>query len=350
MFDIAVDGREIEKGTRRTGLSRYLISFLRTLGDKGKSVLVLSDKSTDKEFITRLLHNKATFADVYGRAIYDQILVPAQVLGKSNFFFSVYPKFPVVLPIAGIRTVILVADLINFSLFQRVFLKLFGKLPCKIIVISDHWKKEVERLIHRDTVKILLDLSYVKKLAGENVGDFEHLGIYPGRYLLYVGNFNPHKNIDVLLSAFEDVKRQTDLQLVLAGGGGRNAQKVERKIKDTTRVKIVNFPSDELLFALVREAFAYVSPSLMEGLGLPVIESIFFGKALILSDIGPFRETAEDSAIFFDPLSPRDLSTKILTLYRNKRLKRDLELRAQKIREKFLSFDTGEEIYKVVFS
>ncbi len=351
IFDIAVDGREIEKGTRRTGLSRYLISFLRTLGDRGKSVLVLSDKNTDKEFIAQLLHEKVAFADVNGGAVCDQVLIPIKILGKSKVYFSVYPKFPIIFPLAGIRTIILVADLINFSIFQKMFLKFFGRLPHKIIVISEYWKKEIEKFTGRDTIKVLLDLSYVKTSGEIRISpkDLEAFGIYPKKYLLYVGNFNPHKNVGVLISAFERISGQTDLQLVLVGGGGRNAQKIEERVKYNTKVKIINSPNDELLFALVREAFACVFPSLMEGLGLPMIESAFFGKAMILSDIEPFREISGDMAIFFDPSSPHDLAMKILKLYHNQELKIKLELRAQKVREKFLSFSTGEQIYEVVF-
>lgn len=348
-FDIAVDGREIVQ--KRTGLSRYLISFLETIGEKGKFALIISNKETDTDFISLLLKGRCDFVYLPFDSPYtDQFLIPYYIIGRTNLYFSIYPKFPVILPFLGIDVFITVADMINFSFAQKLFLKFFGKLPKGVITISDTWKKKVESFIGREAIRVYSDIHYVKERFERNEnGDTEvrKLGITPGKYLLYVGNFNPHKNVRNLVEAFKLVSvHLPDLELVLAGGGGRN----EQYFDVPPRCKIIRSPDDKLLRKLYRHAFAYISASLMEGLGNTPLEACYFGKALLLSDIEVFRETVGGCALFFDPLSPKDIAQKIIMLYRNPKLKQKLEERSKENAKRFLSFKMGELIYDFVFS
>lgn len=276
----------------------------------------------------------------------EQILIPAGVVGRTKNYFSVYPKFPVLLPVVGVRVSIMIADLIGFSPAQKLFLKAFGKMPHRVFVISEAWRKRVEGLVGRDVVRVYADLHYMDEMfRARKTKSSTTLpaGIVPGKYLLYVGNFNPHKNILRLLLAFRIAQEKNrEIQLVLAGGGGRK----EVPLFHPTGCKIIISPDDELLGELYRNSFAVIAPSLSEGLGIPPLEACYFGKAVLASDIDVFRETVGQCAVFFDPKSETDMAEKILLVYRNERLRRELENRSRETAKFFLSFKAGEMIYE----
>lgn len=112
-----------------------------------------------------------------------------------------------------------------------------------------------------------------------------------GRYFLFVGNDKPHKNVDVLVEAFG--RAGTGAALVLAGGDfGRFASR--------ERVVTAGFVGDDELAALYRGALALVLPSAVEGFGLPALEAMASGCAVITSRAPALVEITGDAALHAD--------------------------------------------------
>jgi glycosyltransferase involved in cell wall biosynthesis len=149
-----------------------------------------------------------------------------------------------------------------------------------------------------------------------------------------------------LVEAFRLIENKLDLKLVLAGGGGRKAQ----RISETDKIKILENIDENILRWLYKNSIFFVFPSLDEGQGIPPLEACYFGKAVIVSDIPVFRETMGRCAIFFDPKSPKDLAEKILLLYKNETLRKELEAKSKEVAKFFTSFDFGEKIFEHIFS
>jgi glycosyltransferase involved in cell wall biosynthesis len=126
-------------------------------------------------------------------------------------------------------------------------------------------------------------------------------------YILYVGNCRPHKNLNRLFAAFLALARP-DLKLVLAGTTARElaGRLEEHGISD--RVHIEGSPSDDQLAAMYRGAALLVLPSLAEGFGLPALEAMACGTPVAASRIAALLETAENAAVFFDPLDTGDMT------------------------------------------
>jgi glycosyltransferase involved in cell wall biosynthesis len=344
MFDIAVDCRELEKD-KKTGLGRILTGLLKELSKKHISVLAICDIMTDKDILREILGDKVAFTTIKRKsnAYLDQLMIPLCVFGKSKRFFSIYPKFPVVLPFFGVDVFIYVADVINFSFSQKLFLKLFGRLPKKVMTLSKASKKKIEQIIRRKDIEVTYsDISYVKEWEKKIDDGFAKNF---GNFILYVGNFNPHKNVRTLIKAFELIKDRVDLNLVLCGGGGKKAE----NFQETDRVKILKGLSDGKIASLYKNCMFFVFPSFEEGIGLPGIEACYFGKAVLVSDIEVFREIFGNSAIFFDPKSPKDLAEKILTLYNSKELREIYGKKAKKVGDFFASLDIGQKLYSIIF-
>ncbi|MGA8808786.1 MAG: glycosyltransferase family 1 protein [Thermoanaerobaculia bacterium] len=112
-----------------------------------------------------------------------------------------------------------------------------------------------------------------------------------GRYFLYVGNDKPHKNVEVLVDAFSKIGGAS---LVLTGAAFE-------RFKSRERVVVTGFVSDAELAALYRGAIALVMPSREEGFGLPALEAMASGCAVISSNTAALVEITGDAALHVEP-------------------------------------------------
>jgi alpha-1,3-rhamnosyl/mannosyltransferase len=129
----------------------------------------------------------------------------------------------------------------------------------------------------------------------------------PPRYLLYVGTIEPRKNIMTLLHAYcslpESVRARCPLLLV--GGWGWNAGDVADFLESGAWQRGVlyrNYVPESDLAALYNGARALVFPSLYEGFGLPPVEMLACGGAVLASTAGAVAETVGRQAHLIEPL------------------------------------------------
>jgi glycosyltransferase involved in cell wall biosynthesis len=115
---------------------------------------------------------------------------------------------------------------------------------------------------------------------------------YP--FLLHVGSCIPRKRIDVLLDVFAAVRRgRPDLRLVKVGGPWAPAQKEQLgRLGLAGAVDTRNGLTRGDIAALYCAAALVLLPSVAEGFGLPVIEALACGAALVASDLPVLREGA----------------------------------------------------------
>ena len=128
----------------------------------------------------------------------------------------------------------------------------------------------------------------------------------PPRYLLYLGTVEPRKNVLRLLRAYCALPAPLRQRwpLLLAGGWGWKTEEVADFYHAEARHKgvlHVGYVAEEHVAAVYSGARALVSPSLYEGFGMPPVEMLACGGAVLASRIGPHAETLGTHACLIDP-------------------------------------------------
>lgn len=137
-------------------------------------------------------------------------------------------------------------------------------------------------------------------------------GLEPLAYVLSVGTLEPRKNTVRLVRAFELLAAQDPrVKLVLVGDVGWRTQAIERSLeRSPVRQRIVRlgYVSEADRDALMARAAVFAYVSLYEGYGLPVIEAMAAGCAVVTSRVSSMPEAAGSAAVLADPASPRDIA------------------------------------------
>ncbi len=130
------------------------------------------------------------------------------------------------------------------------------------------------------------------------------------RWIVYVGGFNPHKNVDLIVRAHAAlVKEFSELHLLLVGtttgdvfhGDGARIRAAIAELGTTERVHWCGFVADEELRHLHSGALALALPSACEGFGLPAVEAAACGAPVVATTESPLPELLEGGGVFVAP-------------------------------------------------
>jgi len=155
-------------------------------------------------------------------------------------------------------------------------------------------------------------------------------------FLLTVGTLEPRKNLAVLISALAEVARErpeNTTQLVIAGGRGWLSNPLFEAIEGSPvrdRIVLTDYLHDDDLQALYSSCRAFVYPSIHEGFGLPPLEAMACGAAVIASRIPALEETTGAAALLFEPKSSSELTRNILELIDNENVRQQLAAAGQR--------------------
>jgi glycosyltransferase involved in cell wall biosynthesis len=116
-------------------------------------------------------------------------------------------------------------------------------------------------------------------------------------YLLTVATLEPRKNLGTLVDAYA-LLGDLDHALVVAGAAGWGAQPA----LDRHGIVQLGYTAPEQLGALYRGAAAVVYPSRFEGFGMPIVEAMACGAAVVASSHPSLDEASGDAAVRVDPL------------------------------------------------
>lgn len=168
-------------------------------------------------------------------------------------------------------------------------------------------------------------------------------------YFLHVGRRASHKNIDRLLQAFKLSATCVDMLLVFTGAADAPTLEAASAFGLAGSIVFSGDLRDEQLACLYRGATALVFPSLYEGFGLPVVESMACGTPVITSNVNATAETAGDgNALLVDPRDVDALAQAMRRLAGSDELRQALSQRGLARAAAFSWADVGARVAKAL--
>ena len=178
----------------------------------------------------------------------------------------------------------------------------------------------------------------------------------PESFFLYVGTLEPRKNLVRLSEAWSSMADMYPMALVIAGRPGWKTEGLRRSLDASPHRERIHLPgpiSVEDLPALLSAAYAFVWPSLWEGFGLPPLEAMACGTAVLTSKTSSLPEVVGECAVMVDPESTESIAEGLLRLSRDEKLLDRLQREGPKRASTFSWDRTADltlETYRKVFS
>ncbi len=330
---IGVNARWLER--KETGIGQYTLNLFRKLATdhpEDEFTLVVRQK-VDHKFpknvrIKVIPEKKWLILSGLKKGFWEHCQLRRYFNSKKfELIHLTYPAYP----IRGLKvpSVTTIHDIIPWQdaryrqkLRSKIYFWFTGKALRKaphFLAVSETTKKDFTHHFGIDPSKVTVTYEAVSdayKLPTTTTTTTTTLQLQTTHYLLYIGGYDPRKNVPKLISLLSQLEDE-NLTLVLAGGkvSDTNLYNSYDLQKNTEKGKLnilkTGFLNEEELGALYKEAKALINISEKEGFNLPILEAAYVGTPVITSDIPVHRELYEDYAIFL-PLDDDAEALKIL--------------------------------------
>jgi len=190
-----------------------------------------------------------------------------------------------------------------------------------LIAISNHTKQDAIELLRIDPAKVEVIYPGVPErffdVAAPERDRVRLTLTLLKPYVLFVGTIEPRKNLDLLLDAWLslplDVREEFDL--VIAGPEGWAPGATLQRLKTAPAgIRYLGYVAERDLPPLTAASTAFAYPSLYEGFGFPVAQSLAAGVPGITSNVSSLPEVARDAALLVDPRSVTEIRDALLKL------------------------------------
>lgn len=344
---------------RYGGISRYFTNLI-NLGSKDPDIDVKVGFVTSKneyfpkpfDFISKRLSkklykrvisiNKAKSRhllksydfDIFHPTYYQSYFLP--FLDKKPFVLTVFDMMPELFPEYFPS---------DFNDISRK--KVITQKADKIIAISNQTKNDLVNLLSIEEEKIS-----VVHLSNDLNPELVPLKNYkiPENYLLYVGTRKHYKNFPRFLKSIAPIiKKNKNLNIVLAGGGELEAQEKEQlqELGILNKTFLFCNLTNDLLALLYKKAKVFIFPSLYEGFGIPILEAFSNNCPVVLSDTPVFKEIAKEGACYFDPTSEESMEFEIEKVLNDTDYRNEITKNATLVLKDFTPEKTYTETLKV---
>jgi len=226
-----------EEGYRRAGVSRYIYNLLTHVlreDPEGDYTVFLNSRCALSLSCNQKCSRLPTYKPL-ARIFWEQFLQPLELWAEDvALLHSPVNVQPLFLPCKGVVTVTDLSFMVfpesfrtSQRLYQSVFTRLSVRRASRVIAISASTAQDLTRFFGVPAERITVtfpgvDAAYQPVQDGSRLASFRRLRDLPEKFILFVGTFEPRKNLLTLLQAYAKFRRQTkrDYKLVLGGGMG----------------------------------------------------------------------------------------------------------------------------------
>jgi len=341
---IAIDARKL----RDFGIGTYVRNLLRHLGrlDATTEYVVLCHEA-DRDDVSACGANFRPFIDSSpGYSLREQVTVPLDLRrARVDLFHAPHYVLP---PLISCRSVVTIHDCIHLRFpqylpsrigyaYARGSLWVATHRSSRVLTVSEASKRDILAYFRVPDTKIdvipnAIDERFWETPDPDQVVQVRERYQLNDRFVLYVGNIKPHKNVERLIVAFHRLRGHgfDDLKLLVIGDQVSRYATLRRAIHRYQlhkHVRFLGFVPDRTLAVLYRLAAVFVFPSLYEGFGLPPLEAMASGTPVITSNVSSLPEVVGDAAVLIDPYDPDAIAGAIRRVLEDEDLRRDLRRR-----------------------
>jgi glycosyltransferase involved in cell wall biosynthesis len=319
-----------------TGLGNYSRTLVSNLSEyyPGEEYFLYTPRTSSDPTVTRFLNKDRIITRVARtpfRSLWRSMSVVRQIK-KDNIaiFHGLSGEIPIGLRGRRIKSIVSVHDLIflvypeTYKPADRFLYDLKFKYACKtankIIAISKSTKDDLIKYYDIDPSAIKVIYQACDQLfyeAADNTAMKEVTMKYglPKEFLLYVGSVIKRKNLLTVIRSLAILPENFSIPLVIVGDGKAYKNEVKNLIAAVKLEKRIIWIEDlhdsRQLKALYNLASVFLYPSIYEGFGIPVAESLLSKVPVITSNCSSLPEAGGPSSVLVDPGSAEEISVQI---------------------------------------
>lgn len=155
---------------------------------------------------------------------------------------------------------------------------------------------------------------------GVNVEDYPFSANKTPQSLIYIGRLTELKRVSSLIESFSMVRNRFPAAKLHIVGDGPKHEEVRRKIEELDlfeNVSMHGYVPERKKIELLSSSAVYVSNSIFEGFGIPLVEAMATGTVPVVTDIEAHRFVFQDNNVGYLVKSPEEMATKIADLLSN---------------------------------
>jgi glycosyltransferase involved in cell wall biosynthesis len=364
---VAIDTRKIHD----FGIGTYIRNLLRQLARiDGDTEYVLLCREADLGIAAQLGPNFRSVREPSPNySLREQIHVP-WVLRRERPDVYHAPHY-VLPPAVQCRSVVTIHDCIHLMFPQylpnraayayvRTAMWAAARRSDRILTVSEASKRDILQLFNVKPEKIVvvynaIDEHFSAAPSEDHVRRIRERYQLDHKFVLYVGNIKPHKNLVRLIEAFSQLRRShDDLKLLIIGDEISKLPALRRAVhrhKLYKHVRFLGYLKDDTLTVLYRLASVFVFPSLYEGFGLPPLEAMASGTPVVTSNVSSLPEVTGDAAVLVDPYDVDSIANGMRRVLDDPQFAEELRLKGIKRAREFSwerSVEKTQRVYREV--
>ena len=301
------------------------------------------------------------------RILWEQFILPIQcqwhridLLHSPGYVSPIALPCPSVVSIHDMNYFFFPQDWSKLALWVlKILVPLSARVSSQVIAVSQSSKRQIMKTLKISEDKINVTYNGVNEIFHSHHSRREilemknRMGI-KGNFILSVAFSHPHKNLSRLLQAYHILRKDKGIthQLLLTGNPGRDHSELVRMVRKlgiNQEVIFTGYLPDHLMPLVYQAADLFVFPSLYEGFGLPILESMACGTPVVSSNAASLPEVVGRAGILVDPHDVNKMAGAMYRVLSDKSLAQDLVKKGLKQSKRFSWVETAKEtlaIYK----
>lgn len=347
--------------THKHGMDFVALELIRALQkvDTVNKYVVFTNEGPDTECLCesenlKIITFKGTFA------LWEQVYLPkyakkynCDILHCTSNTAPVYCQVPILITLHDIifleKNPLFAKGYNSYQRFGNYYRRLVVKSNIKgvrkIITVSNFEKKRLIDFlaIDEDRLEVVYNgvgNHFFKKHTNEEIHTITSRYDLPEKYMLFLGNTDPKKNTKRVITAFANAVKsfKENVYLVVADLDGSLVKGILKEAglsQYFNRVYFTGYINNADLPAIIQGAEMFLYPSVRESFGIPILEAMAGGTAVVTSRVASMPEVAGGAAYLVDPFDEESIEEGIVALHEDTLLREKLSLEGAARSEQF---------------